>query len=93
MPISVASSYLLNKGRYRQHMEELREDLMREFELSWEQVISKSRREHFVMARTFAVARMHGDFNMPFAEIGRRLNRDHTSIMHLWKKAHETTLH
>lgn len=53
-------------------------------------VLKKDRRAKIVKVRQEAVATLKDDFGLSFPEIGRLLQRDHTSILNLYYKGKET---
>jgi chromosomal replication initiation ATPase DnaA len=57
------------------------------FNITKEQLIGPCRRVHLVDARQFVAVRLHRDFGLSTTAIGRLLNRDHSSIIHLLRRS------
>lgn len=59
------------------------------YRVSPEDVLGPSRATHLVQARRQVVRVLREKRGMPFIEIGRRLNRDHSTILHAFNSAVE----
>ena len=57
------------------------------FDITKAQLLGPCRIAHLVDARQFAVVRLSRDLGLSTSTIGNLLNRDHTSIMHLLRRA------
>lgn len=68
------------------------EELCAETGFSKNNILSRRRNRELVDARQLIAAKLHG-YGLSFGAIGRVMNRDHTSIMHLCKKRKLNPLH
>ena len=56
------------------------------FNVTQSDILSSSRRKIFVLARTYVMASLSGQ-GFGLSHIGRKLDRDHTTVLHALKKA------
>lgn len=84
--VSVADSFVLKFGRRQNDIDGILEKACAMFGVTLGDLKGRCRKRNMVHARVYAVAMFREQMDLPFAEIGRYINRDHSSVMHLWKK-------
>lgn len=69
--------------------ERLLEEVAREYGLTPDEVMERTRRTPVVFARGHYFARLKDERQLSFSQIGKMHGFDHTSVMHAYNKHHE----
>lgn len=80
--IKAADERMARKNDDARSVRQIITDVAAEYGITYEQIVSRSMLKRFVVPRHIAIREIHRlKPHLSFAEIGRRMNRDHTTVL------------